>query len=73
MPTVEITKPQAKAARTPNIASDLADLGNLLRALTRAFVDPYHPERHYMRGRGPRWHAKHGCAPDSLHAVFCPH
>jgi len=21
--------------------------------------DPYHPELHYMRGPGPRWHAKH--------------
>jgi hypothetical protein len=23
-------------------------------------VPPYRPERHYMRGRGPKWHAKHG-------------
>lgn len=22
--------------------------------------DPYHPERHYMRGPGPKWHAKYG-------------
>ncbi len=23
---------------------------------------PYRPERHYMRGPGPKWHAKHqGC------------
>ena len=22
--------------------------------------DPYRPERHYMRGPGPKWHAKHG-------------
>ena len=21
--------------------------------------DPYQPERHYMRGPGPKWHAKH--------------
>ena len=21
--------------------------------------DPYRPERHYMRGPGPKWHAKH--------------
>jgi hypothetical protein len=21
---------------------------------------PYRPERHYMRGPGPAWHAKHG-------------
>jgi hypothetical protein len=22
--------------------------------------DPYRPELHYMRGPGPKWHAKHG-------------
>jgi hypothetical protein len=22
-------------------------------------VDPYRPELHYMRGPGPKWHAKH--------------
>jgi hypothetical protein len=21
--------------------------------------DPYRPEQHYMRGPGPKWHAKH--------------
>lgn len=27
--------------------------------------DSYRPERHYMRGPGPKWHAKHrpGSAP----------
>ena len=25
--------------------------------LRRAF-NPYHPELHYMRGPGPKWHAK---------------
>jgi hypothetical protein len=24
--------------------------------------DPYRPELHYMRGRGPKWHAKHAPA-----------
>lgn len=23
------------------------------------FRNPYRPERHYMRGPGPKWHAKH--------------
>jgi hypothetical protein len=36
-------------------------LKHVLRAfwhdLTR---EHYHPERHYMRGPGPAWHAKHG-------------
>lgn len=22
--------------------------------------NPYRPEAHYMRGPGPKWHAKHG-------------
>ena len=26
--------------------------------IDRAF-DGYRPERHYMRGPGPKWHAKH--------------
>ncbi len=28
--------------------------------LTQALSDPYHPERHYMRGPGPKWREKHG-------------
>jgi hypothetical protein len=28
------------------------------RLIDRAW-DPYRPERHYMRGPGPKWHAKH--------------
>jgi hypothetical protein len=32
-------------------------------AMFRQFVcdlfDPYRPELHYMRGPGPKWHAKH--------------
>jgi hypothetical protein len=30
------------------------------RELTRDAVRPYRPERHYMRGPGPAWQAKHG-------------
>ena len=28
--------------------------------LARALFDSYRPERHYMRGPGPAWRAKHG-------------
>ncbi len=28
--------------------------------LVRRACDPYRPELHYMRGPGPKWHAKHG-------------
>jgi hypothetical protein len=33
---------------------------SLWRSLQRDLFDTYRPERHYMRGPGPRWHAKHG-------------
>jgi hypothetical protein len=29
------------------------------QGLVRKLFDPYRPERHYMRGPGPKWHAKH--------------
>ena len=28
----------------------------------RTAFDPYRPELHYMRGPGPKWHAKHDVA-----------
>jgi hypothetical protein len=30
------------------------------RLVTQYFRDSYHPELHYMRGPGPKWHEKHG-------------
>jgi hypothetical protein len=36
-------------------------LAEAIRELTRAIVnvrEDYQPERHYMRGPGPKWHAK---------------
>ena len=31
----------------------------LFHTLAKALLDPYRPELHYMRGPGPKWHAKH--------------
>ncbi|HZP77689.1 MAG TPA: hypothetical protein VFB45_16205 [Pseudolabrys sp.] len=31
-----------------------------LRKMLRELFNPYHPERHYMRGPGPKWREKHG-------------
>ena len=46
-----------------HLPSQLAGLIRMLsRKAVRSLFDPYHPERHYMRGPGPRWHAKHGRA-----------
>ena len=36
-----------------------------LLASVRHMFDGYHPERHYMRGPGPAWHAKHAAARES--------
>jgi len=33
------------------------------RGLTRDRGNAYRPERHYMRGPGPKWRAKHGRPP----------
>jgi hypothetical protein len=33
--------------------------GSLFRGLVRTLFNDYHPERHYMRGPGPAWRAKH--------------
>jgi hypothetical protein len=48
--------------------------GNLFRILARRWQrhaahlsDPYRPERHYMRGPGPKWHEKHGLSAGTLH------
>jgi hypothetical protein len=43
-------------ASAPSLRQAFADLWRTLRE----FRGSYHPERHYMRGPGPKWHAKHG-------------
>jgi hypothetical protein len=30
------------------------------KKLIENVFDPYRPELHYMRGPGPKWHARHG-------------
>jgi hypothetical protein len=30
------------------------------RAITADLLNGYRPEKHYMRGPGPKWHARHG-------------
>jgi hypothetical protein len=45
--------------------------GELVRAL-KALFDPYRPELHYMRGPGPKWHAKHSAAAQPVGASAVP-
>ena len=56
MTTARATTRTFTARQAPGLAADIADLS---RNLAKALLDPYRPELHYMRGPGPRWHAKH--------------
>jgi hypothetical protein len=47
----------------------LADLAEFAQSLARSLFDPYRPELYYMRGPGPKWHAKHDRAPVAYQAV----
>jgi hypothetical protein len=47
----------------------IADLGDLLQNLTKGLFDTYRPELHYMRGPGPKWHAKHDRPTASFEAM----
>ncbi len=53
------TAAQSGGRTRPTMAAELADLMGLIKSL----FDPYRPELHYMRGPGPKWHAKHRPAP----------
>jgi hypothetical protein len=56
--------------KTIHKASGLsADLAEFVQNLARSLFDPYRPEQHYMRGPGPKWHAKHDRAPVSYRAI----
>src|SRR5207247_10197709 len=65
-----------RATRFRNRAARLqarlaADIGELLHDVVKALLDPYRPERYYMRGPGPRWRAKHDRA-QRVDAVAVP-
>jgi hypothetical protein len=49
-----------------------ADFADLFRSLTTALFDGYRPELHYMRGPGPKWHAKHAPARISIDPAAMP-
>ena len=46
----------ASKSKTPSIGRVVADLW---RTVTSDLFNEYRPERHYMRGPGPKWRAKH--------------
>ena len=43
----------------PALARGLDAAARRWRWLTTSLFDPYRPERHYMRGPGPKWREKH--------------
>ena len=49
----------ASKNKSPSIGQAVADLW---RSVTAELFTDYRPERHYMRGPGPKWHAKHAPA-----------
>ena len=57
----QITRGYARHGKEPRILADIADF---VQSLARSLFDPYRPELYYMRGPGPKWHAKHdGAVP----------
>ena len=41
-------------------SNPVAEFRSFWRQFFARTFDPYRPELHYMRGKGPAWHAKHG-------------
>ena len=46
-------------AKTPPVPGLAATIAGMLRDMTRDLSGTYRPERHYMRGPGPKWREKH--------------
>jgi hypothetical protein len=67
--TARATVRQTDRRKAPGLAADIADL---FHTLVKAVLDPYRPELHYMRGPGPKWHAKHRPALAEFHGHAAP-
>ena len=51
--------PGATNRQVKNLESVMAGLFKIVSGMIRDLTDLYRPERHYMRGPGPAWRAKH--------------
>jgi hypothetical protein len=58
-----MTRERIAQASRRELTGSLSELVGLLQGVIRDMLDPYRPEQHYMRGPGPKWHAKHDHAP----------
>jgi len=65
---IRTTTRKLAARKNPGLVADIAEL---VRNLAKALFDSYRPELHYMRGPGPKWHAKHDL-PRAAKAVAAP-
>jgi hypothetical protein len=59
----------AARSRHGDAPSFLANLTNFLQGQLKDLSDPYRPELHYMRGPGPKWHAKHDSTTEDFGAM----
>ena len=66
-----MTRATKRASTKKGSTSMAEDFAELMRAL-KTLVDPYRPEEHYMRGPGPKWHAKHDHVPDTVDGTEVP-
>jgi hypothetical protein len=61
-----------KVVTSEKAPSALTDVAVDLLCALKTLTDPYRPEQHYMRGPGPKWHAKHDPAPATADAAEVP-
>jgi hypothetical protein len=54
---------QRQVRRPLSMTRGLLLMAVLWRKLTRRLSTGYRPERHYMRGRGPKWHERNSRSP----------
>jgi hypothetical protein len=66
MTSAALSQPST-ATPAPRVCLAVAELWH---TLTKDMLDPYRPERHYMRGPGPRWRAKHAGMADAGHSAI---
>jgi hypothetical protein len=52
-------RPSRRAADAVFAAVGLAVMAEIWRSWSKELFGAYRPERHYMRGPGPKWHEKH--------------
>ena len=69
--TAVLFSPLSKSAGDVVIsAASLVATVKIWRRLKKAIFDPYRPERHYMRGAGPKWREKHAATPEQCDGLI---